>query len=121
MSEPANVASLEQENKELRTFIKNVRGFLDTPVMRRRFASDWLYDDIIMSLRALPPDIEDCIVCVGTVPLDASEDVERMAEEIYNEMRKDSPEGQKYPWVPGGNSNMQEEARSRARARLNVA
>jgi hypothetical protein len=41
-----------------------------------------------------------------------------VARAIYDAMRENDPEGRDRPWVPGGNSRKQEEARSRARAAL---
>jgi hypothetical protein len=43
---------------------------------------------------------------------------EAVARAIYDAMRENDPEGRDRPWVPGGNSRKQEEARSRARAAL---
>lgn len=43
---------------------------------------------------------------------------ERIASAIYEKMRAHDSEGQKYPWVPGGNSHKQKEAREYARAAL---
>lgn len=43
---------------------------------------------------------------------------ERVAEAIYDAMRENDPEGRDRPWVPGGNSLKQEEARGRARLAL---
>lgn len=45
---------------------------------------------------------------------------EAVAEAIYDVMRKSDPEGTVYPWVPGGNSFKQEEARRRARNALST-
>jgi hypothetical protein len=39
---------------------------------------------------------------------------ERVAEAIYDAMRENDPEGASKPWVPGGNSRKQDEARHRA-------
>jgi hypothetical protein len=41
--------------------------------------------------------------------------VEAVAEAIYDAMRENDPKGKNRPWVPGGNSDKQDEARSRAR------
>jgi hypothetical protein len=43
---------------------------------------------------------------------------EAVARAIYDAMRENDPEGRRHPWMPGGNSWKQEEARSRARAAL---
>ena len=43
---------------------------------------------------------------------------EAVAEAIYDAMRENDPEGANRPWVPGGNSIKQDEARRRARAAL---
>jgi hypothetical protein len=40
---------------------------------------------------------------------------------IYDAMREADPEGRNHPWVPGGNSRKQEEARRRARTALAAA
>ncbi len=44
--------------------------------------------------------------------------VERVAEAIYDALRENDPEGKGRPWVPGGNSLKQDEARRCARAAL---
>ncbi len=41
--------------------------------------------------------------------------VERVAKAIYDAMRCGDPEGQRRPWIPGGNSLKQSEAREMAR------
>lgn len=51
-------------------------------------------------------------------PHEASDVVERVAQAIYDTMRAYDDEGARYPWVPGGNSHNQDEARRRARAAL---
>lgn len=43
---------------------------------------------------------------------------EAVAIAIYDDMRMRDPEGRNRPWVPGGNSLKQVEARQRARAAL---
>ena len=43
---------------------------------------------------------------------------EAVAEAIYDAMRENDPEGQTRPWIAGGNSRKQDEARRRARAAL---
>lgn len=45
---------------------------------------------------------------------------EAVAEAIYDAMRENDPEGSRKPWVPGGNSLKQGEARRRARAALDT-
>jgi hypothetical protein len=44
--------------------------------------------------------------------------IEKVAEAIYNAMRKEDPEGRRYSWVPRGNSQKQDLARVLARAAL---
>lgn len=39
---------------------------------------------------------------------------EAVAEAIYDAMRENDPRGRQHPWVPGGNSDKQDEARRRA-------
>lgn len=51
--------------------------------------------------------------------LKADGKVESLAEEIYNGYREANPDEFK-PWVPGGNSDKQEEARTEARRRLDA-
>ena len=46
---------------------------------------------------------------------------EHIARAIYDAMRDHDPEGKHRPWVAGGNSIEQDEARSRARAALAAA
>jgi hypothetical protein len=44
--------------------------------------------------------------------------LEVAAQVIYGQMQTGDPEGEKYPWVLGGNSLKQDEARAEAKARL---
>lgn len=48
-------------------------------------------------------------------PADGLELIELVAEGIYEGMRSSHEDGKNYPWVPGGNSDMQDIARSNAR------
>ena len=47
-----------------------------------------------------------------------NETFERLAFVVYEKMRAKDPEGEKYPWVPNGNSHKQNEAREYVRAVL---
>ena len=58
------------------------------------------------------------IVCDAPI---AEAPPERVAEALYDALRADHPEGKDRPWVPGGNSLKQDEARRLARIALAAA
>lgn len=69
-----------------------------------------------------PPPAEPAPETPAPAPApEVVDEVEALAIEIYDEMRKGDPEGEKTPWVPGGNSTKQDEARALARRRLEDA
>ena len=49
------------------------------------------------------------------------EQVERAAPHVYDAMRSFDAEGARYPWVAGGNSDMQDRARRVVRAAITAA
>lgn len=74
-------------------------------------------DDEIRCLRA---ENERLRGALAAQPGWRPEVVERVAEAIYNAMRDGDEEGKRYPWVPGGNSLKQDEARRMAREALDA-
>ncbi len=71
---------------------------------------NWLADQIVELFADSTRTPSDLLIEVSAE--------ERVAEAIYNAMRENDPKGQRYPWVPGGNSQKQDTARRQARAAL---
>lgn len=53
MRDPVREAAMR--NRMMSECLLNVRGFLDTPIARRRFAGDMVYDEILRQLTELFP------------------------------------------------------------------
>ncbi len=77
---------------------------------------------MLTDLQGEVDDYEDVVKAVERLIAADADRTERVAEAIYNAMREpQEPEGNRYPWVSGGNSLKQDEARRRARVALDGA
>ena len=99
---------------------------MDFPTVRSfRFVDSDMREAINRTLReSLPPRSQAPVLEFGmaTAPPHLDPEVEEMAERIYDAMPYDGTAGPEKPkWVPGGNSDKQEEARRLARESIKAS